>query len=322
MKLLVLSIATASSQLFAQEEPKPVEIVGDRFTVALAERSAGKWDEYQNLHFKVLDGDTGSEKWVVIRDAEILDLAPDVRLDFVPGEQLLITIRHLKGPIGTARLYRLDLTTALIVDDFFGILPEVSPSGRYVAFKMFWGRQWVPGLSEVVLVYDNLRSPAENRLPSSNFEDGRIGIPVYPERNAQAKQYVFFPEQRDWPDEMLYHIQSPFLWAEDETELVFLSRREKQTFICEVFLTDGIDNVDILEAPVRLTKDQAPPGRERAFEDDARKYAADRMVYAHTIKWHGSSEIVITNKFGSLADHPIRLKLPRARSEAKPTGQR
>jgi hypothetical protein len=80
-----------------------------------------------------------------------------------------------------------DTVNSQIVDHFWCYAPDVSPSGRLIAFIKFYPPQFVADVTDIVMIYDLKRGAAGNRSSGPDtVPDIDVGMRVYPPRHKHA----------------------------------------------------------------------------------------------------------------------------------------
>lgn len=204
-----------------------------------------------------------------------------------------------------AHLAIVDIEKAAIVSRFICARPVVSPSGRYIVYSTEtmnrWPREWA---RLVVVLYDVTKSDAENRFPCDmcdSFDLTNAGVPIYPAEHARKKLYIDDPmlvgKDKHTFDESL---QSPFLWADDESCVVFCS---------------GYDNEGTRLVSLWFGKDETEEPKMAYRHIDAKDYPerpGDRKDTEAAEKEHGEPVCVMPERLAwEDRDH---VKLFNARS--------
>ena len=208
----------------------------------------------------------------------------------------------------------IDLDRNKLIDFFWCYNPAPSSSRRFLVYKKFVPYHGLPGvLSDVVLVYDLEKPPAGNRVKQSIEEPKEwVGLPIYPEPYAKAKVYIL-PKQQYWEPGWGYVIASPFLWSEDEVNIVFLCSKcfsHRQTYVVRVNLSLGIGKPRIFELPVKISKEHVKPKYLGGFILDLKRgKEVDCLFSTEQIRWDGRNHIVVKPKNYRLKDE-IRLPVP------------
>lgn len=162
-----------------------------------------------------------------------------------------LTTRWNKRPIASTIIHLIDTQSMKAYDKIACYQPQASPNGRYIAYHRFFYPHGLPGSdSLVVLVYDLMRSPEENRLqPSADYgSEQLVGWPVYPDEHVKAGKYVV-PEEEN--DTFWQYISSPFLWSPDSLSILFFTFKGEQTYFVKVDINDGLDRPGTSEYAVK-----------------------------------------------------------------------
>lgn len=134
------------------------------------------------------------------------------------------------------------------LDTFIGLGVQASETGRYLSFRKYYPPQGAdpPRVSDLVLVYDLTKGPAENRLRGleayRNDHVGRlteVGRPLYPEINLAKGTYrVWVPEERE------RHLLLPegFFWMEDDRYLAFAEKVGDRNYFILADISGGLNN--------------------------------------------------------------------------------
>jgi len=185
--------------------------------------------------------------------------------------RLVVLSRWTGRPKTSTGVHIVDLEDARIVDEFWCYDPCLSPSGRYWAYERFFYPYELPeNRTMVILLYDMEHSPEDNRVSVVGYTErpeSYVGIPVYPPAYAEAQAYVVVEQQMEHPGGW-YCLESPFLWADDDSAVVFICSSEGIRRIVRIDLSEGFRNSKIFESePVDMQpfvkKDlsqRVPPG--------------------------------------------------------------
>ena len=160
----------------------------------------------------------------------VVTIATEVRFDkindaFVAGDNFAI----LGGAPEAQDVVVFSLTDGRKIDSFVCYGPQ-RISENWIASIEYYPR-FTPGFTptDVVLIYDLAKTPLENRLdrrgglhlPPGTFDNPiRVGIPVFPERNAQERSYVNLVSSDAEADRIL---GQPFFLLLSGKRLLFLS---------------------------------------------------------------------------------------------------
>ena len=114
-----------------------------------------------------------------------------------------------------------DLRSRKIIDKFYCYAPALSPDKRFLAYIKFFPAHFVQGASDVYLVYDFQKSPAENRTMGVSMNDiQNVGQPIYPRESKNQTG-----DNTDRPDSEIHMLESGALfWAPEQDRLVFADR--------------------------------------------------------------------------------------------------
>ena len=158
-------------------------------------------------------------------DFFVRDGAPPVRLDM---DEVIDQVCELpdhriaafgsSGPYGT-NVSIIDTEKGALVDTFLVYDPVLSPDKRWLVYRKFFPRQTDLPASDEYLLYDLLKSPAQNR-PSEPFSmdrlDADVGTPIYPLGwKNESGDNIGAPENQRHS-----HI-SPLFWSPDSRAVVF-----------------------------------------------------------------------------------------------------
>jgi hypothetical protein len=231
---------------------------------------------------------------------------------FISGDRLLLLTRYAGRPDSHTVITIVSLPEAKSLDTIVCRAPALSPGKRFLIFKkgcLTHGPE--KHQSTVVLAYDLELSPADNRLPTAGDNPYATGVPVYPE--AYAKAGLFYREEEQRPDNPFHHrVDSPFLWTEDASGVVFLCSHSKRTYLVQVDLRNGPEKAVICEQQVEITQDMIEPDRWVAFlskRDLGRDFI--HILCSETIAWQDSAHVVVTpNNAGPFFREEIVLPVP------------
>jgi len=304
--LMLMMALTAAGE---KENLKP-SVSNERYTVTLIGERKAETTPGNAFLFEILDKRSGKTKLFPLEGVGVRPLKEFiVELKFARGDKLFIIIRWKPKPVA-ATIHLVDLEEATLIDKICGYRPSVSPSGRFCVYDMWYPPHGVRGVSTVVLVYDTKRRPDENRLGRHSWP-AFVGIPIYPERNVREKKYLFW-EQQFWSEEQCYFLSSPFLWSEDERNVVFLCDHGGRTYIVRVDLSEGIEKPRIFERVIQVREEFVKPeylGEFRAGLLRNERFA--RVLHAEGLEWDGPDHVIV--KVSGALYHlkeRIRLQVP------------
>jgi hypothetical protein len=153
-------------------------------------------------------------------------------------------------------LVLVDLHLKKVVDKFYCYAPALSPDKRFLAYIKFFPAHFVQGVSDVYLVYDFRKSPAENRAQGVSTGDiQNVGRPIFP---TEAKNQT--GDNTDRPESEIHMLESGALfWAPKEDRLVFVDRFQgRLSLITALFSESGSAQVrsrEIKKSDVCLSND-------------------------------------------------------------------
>ena len=124
--------------------------------------------------------------------------------------------------------------------------PDFSPDNRFVIYvgqyPRFLPQNSVP--TDIVKVYDFEQSPSENRVNPEKHGIRDVGIPVFPEEDAETlnENFLVYNHER-----RVYSVSRPLLWLVNQQQIVFLSNDDSQgqrgeyaNFLVLLDLQDGL----------------------------------------------------------------------------------
>jgi hypothetical protein len=231
---------------------------------------------------------------------------------FISGDRLLLLTRYAGRPDSHTVITIVSLPEAKSLDTIVCRAPALSPGKRFLIYEkgcLTHGPERYQSI--VVLAYDLELSPADNRLSTAGENPYAVGVPVYPE--AYAKEGLFYREEEQRPDNPFFHrVDSPFLWTEDASGVVFLCSHSKRTHLVQVNLRTGPGKAVICEQQVEITQDMIEPHRWMAFLSE-RDLGRDsiHILCSKTIAWQDSAHVVVTpNNAGPFFREEIVLPVP------------
>lgn len=286
----------------------------------------------QDVHyvFEILEKKSGQTKPLEIEVALLPPKYSLFRLHVLPSHRVVVEHcwKGLEHSIRSTRSWGIvDLKIGSVVDWFWCTAPVPSPSKRFCIYRKFIPPHAPPGAqTAVVLVYDMDKAPEENRLPSDRtWPEGEVdvGMPIYPEPYAEARAYEL-EEQWDPDADFFYSTCSPFLWAEDESCVVFLCAPSgKSTDLVCVCFPEGIQRPVVAKTPI-IAMDHAKPATIRTIQHFEKKRGRPFPVWAEELAWVDKEHVVIRNTRNThLAPelwevHEIILPVPKPEEAYKP----
>lgn len=228
---------------------------------------------------------------------------------FIENNRLLIEGRLKRADTSCI----VDLRNNKLIEEFWSYRLSISPSKRFLVYEKFFPYHGLPGsATTVVLIYDLNRTPDKNRMIVRGYDAAvvEVGIAIYPEPYVKAKAYVLPKQQQQNP--FWYSLNSPFLWAEDESCIIFLCNHKKQTYIVRVDISSGIKKPKIFESPVIITDEFIKPKYKKGVElDIQRNKKFLHTVSATDIYWEDPDHIIIKPSKGSYhLKEKIRILVP------------
>lgn len=140
---------------------------------------------------------------------------------------------------------------------------SISPSKRFLVYKTWYPRLGPIHLRKsILLLYDLGKPQAANRYPCiSKYSYRNAGFPIFPEANAYFT--VFDPNCLDSRSNLKpydvnlddeYYVTSPFLWSDDEKQLVFFvfNRNEQRNYLVQIDFNNGIVNPAIFRNSINM----------------------------------------------------------------------
>lgn len=263
----------------------------DSFTIALAGQVPG--EARRPLFNLTLDVSrkNGSKDSRISWLSEYSIEDSSLQITHLHGSLFAIVQRTKRSPLSLAPMAILDASRAAIVDELSGYQPEISPNGRYIAYRKFFRpHETHEAQSAVVLVYDTTVTPARQRLQPTEEPWNMVGYPVYPDVYAKAGAYVV-PEQLN---SSFYHtLNSPFLWSPDSSAIVFLSSHHNSTFIVKVSIQGNPEKPAIAESLVKIgmyISDELPP------EERTRHMNTTKSFCARNLRWVDGKRVSVVNE--------------------------
>ena len=159
------------------------------------------------LAWRITDKVPGEERLITLTGR-----VEEVRDFFFAGDKLVVEGRLRYGG---SNLLIADLDTGTQEEEIWNYGHAFSPSGRYLVYRSHYPRLGMPeGRRSLLVLYDLESGPEGNRFGQERAMGESPGLPIYPELNAERLSFdVTLASDRLWV--------SPFLWAEDETSVVF-----------------------------------------------------------------------------------------------------
>jgi hypothetical protein len=114
-------------------------------------------------------------------------------------------------------VFRVERENALVVDQFWGYSPSLSPDGRWIIMRRMYPVQSA-GATDDYLIYDMAANASQNRRTQMSRDDPKTaGILVYPMvDDAESRDNTNVSEQE------IHSFQSDrFYWASDSTSVAF-----------------------------------------------------------------------------------------------------
>lgn len=198
-------------------------------------------------------------------------------LYLLPSTKVAVVGRVLPN---TSIVTVLDLRTGAIVDSFYCFDPSVSKDRKKMAYVKVYPAHFVEGVSAQYMVYDFMRSAAENR-PKHALLNNKIdvGFPVYPPGSLNRSG------DNMGLGESLQHgmASSGFFWLESGDHFSFADRSAKSVSVVLVDISGGLTSprVTTVPLPVReiVSEDRCPDFKDRlefAFHVTEIRYPSDK----------------------------------------------
>lgn len=196
----------------------------------------------------------------------------------------------------------------------------LSPSRRYLAYQTHYPPRALPGgRRSIFLLYDLSLPPEKNRPgPPSEWPEPNLGTPIFPEEHASKPSWDVREAKR------LYSLSSPFLWSEDERELVFVvvglppEGEERSSSIVRVTLGPDGQVRDVVTEALSSENLEAPGSRITL--DDRRE--PHLVVTLDTLEWadeKGKGWLVGETALpGDELGSKVWIRLPKSGSEPGP----
>jgi hypothetical protein len=164
------------------------------------------------------------------------------------GESHAIVVCFDSDAHSVGDIVLLNLKTHAVTDRFMTVQPAVSPSGRFIVWQRRAARYEEGKYLPVVLLYDLLRTPGENRAASALIGYQDAGIPVYPSEAAQSGQYQVLREKGagEWK-----LVSRDFTWL-SASEVAFAFRANMTLKVVVVDMADSGVVAELLEREVDL----------------------------------------------------------------------
>lgn len=149
-----------------------------------------------------------------------------------------------------------DLSNGTEKDSFLGYAVELSDTKRYLIYNQ-WHPRIAPAAAEssVILVYDLIASPQENRVDPKvqrAREADEVGHPIFPEENARKRIYRFWIEE-----EQDQHNVGPwrkYLWLDQDSKVVFVDKHAGEEWLVVVDLSQGLDKARIRQKAIDVAR--------------------------------------------------------------------
>ncbi len=171
--------------------------------------------------------------------------------EFCAGNRGLL-IGELPGSGGNMTI--ININEGKVQDNIWAYGCSISPSKRFLVYKTWHPRLGPMNLRKsIVLIYDITGTQASNRFPTvTEYSYRNAGLPIFPEANA----YFAASDPNSLGDGTIdlkaydvnlddeYGVLSPFLWSDDEKQLVFFvfNRDEQTNHLVQIDLSNGVEN--------------------------------------------------------------------------------
>jgi hypothetical protein len=175
------------------------------------------------------------------------------KVEFVTANKIAL-LGAVNGDVNAVAL--VDLDSAKIIDKFYCYAPTLSPDKQFLVYIKFFPAHFVQGVSDVYLLYDLHKSPAENRaagVPNGDVQN--VGRVIYPPESKNQSG-----DNTDRPESEIHTLESgAFYWAPKEDRLVFVDRfQDRFSLITASFSDSGIANIkqhEIKKTDICLSSD-------------------------------------------------------------------
>ena len=130
----------------------------------------------------------------------------------------------------------LDLDAGKVIDKFYCYAPALSPNRRFLAFIKFFTPHFVPGVTDLYMLYDFQKSPEMNRPSNIAPEDFRnVGTVMYP------KGVVNRPDDNEGQPESQSHFleSGQFFWSPNSERVAFADRFQGRISLIVVAFSDA-----------------------------------------------------------------------------------
>lgn len=229
---------------------------------------------------------------------------------FISGSSRLVVIGEL--PYGGNTFFIVDLVQRQLEETIWAYGYAISPSKRFLVYETHYPRMMTPDARRsILLVYDMAKSAAENRLllheSSSSKERGFIpeysstGVPVFPETNATKTSYIVTLEE-----DHLY--MSPFLWAENEKQIVFLEFYQNKNYLVVLNLGAQLVHPEIVRERIDIQSlvrgDVIDPGIRQELGITPYKFLVTEL------HWKDSDTIIVRPYPQFWLAEKVELRLP------------
>jgi hypothetical protein len=232
-----------------------------------------------------------------------------VKLYLFENDRLVIKGGWKQRP-GTSRIHIVDVSKNELIDEFTCLSPVLSPTGRFWVYQKHKYAHGIPvEQPTIVLIYDMKKSPSENRLTEMDTTQRHrfnAGLPIYPQAYVEAKKYVLqgqWEKGRENP-----HVRSPFLWSDDEKQILFLSSYKEQAYLIRIDLSAGFEKPKIFERSIDIAD-----LIKTSYSEKVRRKQAERIkaFSATDICWDGKEHVIVkpSKAYYSLEEE-ISLRVP------------
>lgn len=168
--------------------------------------------------------------------------------------ELMIVFGELRNIADVVTI--LDLNAAIERDSILCYGPMLSTEKRYIVYKKFYPRfADPPATSNVLLIYDLLKQPADNRLDQKrkNIGPDLIGIPIYPEDNLKNRSYSVWIEDPS-KRHTVYPPGGKYLWTNDDKKLIFVDKYDGDNWLVAIDLSKGLNQINIRKSAIDISK--------------------------------------------------------------------
>jgi len=264
------------SVVSAQEILGTPSIESNRYLIKLIkmERYGARYNEYKYT-FVSIDKTTQQRSLI-----EMHNLTTQLRRIEIAGD-LLIVFGEIRNTANVVTI--LDLKQAIEKDSILCYAPGLSKTKKYIIYLNYYPRfTEPPGTSNVVMIYNLLATPQENRI---NKED--VGRPIYPEENVKRKSarvWIEVPEKGH-----LIYPWGKYLWLDNDAKVVFVDKHAGENWLVLIDLSNGIDNVAIRKKRIDVEKIIAIDMKSPDYMNKLKK--AKKLLMVNDIANEGNNKV-------------------------------